>query len=75
MVHCLIFHIVALADALVSELLFFVFLIFGLTHLRTPLMLACTKHSLSVVQELVAAGANLRLQNKDGWTAFHIACR
>lgn len=38
-------------------------------------MLACAKDSLSTVQCLVGYGASLTLQNKDGWTALHIACR
>jgi L-histidine N-alpha-methyltransferase len=42
---------------------------------RTPLMLACTKDHLAVVQELVKSGASLNLVNKDGWTPFHVACR
>ena len=42
---------------------------------RTPLMLACTKGNLAVVEELVKNGASLSLVNKDGWTPFHIACR
>ncbi len=42
----------------------------------TPLMLACTKaDNLPVVAALVGAGADLTLANKDGWTAFHLACR
>ncbi len=42
----------------------------------TPLMLACTKSdNLRVVQALVAAGADVRLTNKDGWTPFHLAAR
>ncbi|XP_076325014.1 uncharacterized protein LOC143232883 isoform X3 [Tachypleus tridentatus] len=40
----------------------------------TPLMLACTKNNLSVIRALVECGANLLLQNKDGWNSFHIAC-
>ena len=44
-------------------------------HHRTPLMLACTKDSLDVVQSLVGGGAGLLLVNKDGWTPLHIACR
>ncbi|XP_065939501.1 ankyrin repeat domain-containing protein 16-like [Magallana gigas] len=42
---------------------------------ETPLMLACTKDSIEVIQELVKSGANVSLKNKDGWTPFHIACR
>ena len=38
-------------------------------------MLACSKESLAVVEELVRNGASLALVNKDGWTPFHIACR
>lgn len=41
----------------------------------TPLMLACTKNNENVVRDLVENGANLLLQNKDGWTSFHLACR
>ncbi|XP_070558988.1 ankyrin repeat domain-containing protein 16-like isoform X2 [Ptychodera flava] len=41
----------------------------------TPLMLACTKSNLRVIQELVNHGADLRLRNKDGWNCFHIAAR
>lgn len=41
----------------------------------TPLMLACTKNNLEIVQLLVSNGADVSLKNKDGWTAFHIACR
>ncbi|XP_077977693.1 ankyrin repeat domain-containing protein 16-like [Glandiceps talaboti] len=41
----------------------------------TPLMLACTKHNLNIVQELVRNGAKLTLKNKDGWNNFHIAAR
>ncbi|CAG5132852.1 unnamed protein product [Candidula unifasciata] len=41
----------------------------------TPLMLACTKRSESIVTMLLKAGADPRLRNKDGWNSFHIACR
>ncbi|XP_077868333.1 ankyrin repeat domain-containing protein 16-like [Saccoglossus kowalevskii] len=41
----------------------------------TPLMLACTKANLEVVQELIQNGANQKLRNKDGWNCFHIAAR
>ncbi|XP_055883303.1 ankyrin repeat domain-containing protein 16-like isoform X2 [Biomphalaria glabrata] len=41
----------------------------------TPLMLACTKSSLSTVQILLQTGADPCLKNKDGWNSFHIACR
>ncbi|KAH3880250.1 ankyrin repeat domain-containing protein 16-like [Dreissena polymorpha] len=41
----------------------------------TPLMLACSKVDLYVVQELVNHGANLKLKNKDGWNCFHVAVR
>ena len=44
-------------------------------YIRTPLMLACTKDNLEVVETLVSNGASLELVNKDGWTPFHIACR
>lgn len=38
-------------------------------------MLACTKSNLDIIQQLVVHGANPVLENKDGWNAFHIACR
>ena len=38
-------------------------------------MLACTKDNIDIISELVNAGANPKLLNKDGWTAFHIATR
>ncbi|XP_004605512.2 ankyrin repeat domain-containing protein 16 [Sorex araneus] len=41
----------------------------------TPLMLACAKRSLEVIQELVENGADPLLKNKDGWNSFHIASR
>ncbi|XP_063067849.1 ankyrin repeat domain-containing protein 16-like [Engraulis encrasicolus] len=41
----------------------------------TPLMMACTRRSLEVMELLLGAGASASLKNKDGWTAFHIACR
>ncbi|XP_028406323.1 ankyrin repeat domain-containing protein 16-like [Dendronephthya gigantea] len=41
----------------------------------TPLMLACTKDNMDIISELIEAGANPKLSNKDGWTAFHIATR
>ncbi|XP_033212359.1 ankyrin repeat domain-containing protein 16-like [Belonocnema kinseyi] len=44
----------------------------------TPLMLACTKRGSeanSCVQALLKANADLSIRNKDGWTAFHLACR
>ncbi|XP_049632286.1 ankyrin repeat domain-containing protein 16 [Suncus etruscus] len=41
----------------------------------TPLMLACTKGNLEVIQDLVESGANPLLKNKDGWNSFHIASR
>uniref|UniRef100_T1J5P9 WD repeat-containing protein 55 homolog n=1 Tax=Strigamia maritima TaxID=126957 RepID=T1J5P9_STRMM len=41
----------------------------------TPLMLACTKTNLNIIENLVDRGANLNLINKDGWTCLHIACR
>lgn len=46
-----------------------------LIHLRTPLMMACTKKNLEVIQDLVDHGANPLLRNKDGWNSFHIASR
>ena len=42
---------------------------------RTPLMLACTKESAATVAALLRREASLFLVNKDGWNAFHIACR
>ncbi|XP_051007398.1 ankyrin repeat domain-containing protein 16 isoform X2 [Acomys russatus] len=41
----------------------------------TPLMMACTRKNLEVIQDLVAHGANPLLKNKDGWNSFHIASR
>ncbi|XP_008943112.1 PREDICTED: ankyrin repeat domain-containing protein 16, partial [Merops nubicus] len=41
----------------------------------TPLMLACTRQNLEVIQTLVEHGANPLLKNKDGWNCFHIASR
>ncbi|XP_055209146.1 ankyrin repeat domain-containing protein 16 isoform X3 [Gorilla gorilla gorilla] len=41
----------------------------------TPLMMACTRKNLGVIQELVEHGANPLLKNKDGWNSFHIASR
>uniref|UniRef100_UPI0037E98E8D ankyrin repeat domain-containing protein 16 n=1 Tax=Semicossyphus pulcher TaxID=241346 RepID=UPI0037E98E8D len=41
----------------------------------TPLMMACTRRNLDVIQELLCHGADPALRNKDGWTSFHIACR
>ncbi|KAK1790405.1 hypothetical protein P4O66_014302 [Electrophorus voltai] len=41
----------------------------------TPLMMACTRRDLEVIQVLLNHGANPTLQNKDGWNSFHIACR
>ncbi|XP_077025623.1 ankyrin repeat domain-containing protein 16 isoform X2 [Tamandua tetradactyla] len=41
----------------------------------TPLMMACTRKNLEVIQDLVEHGANPLLQNKDGWNSFHIASR
>jgi hypothetical protein len=42
---------------------------------RTPLMLACTKDNIEIITELLKAGANPKLLNKDGWNSFHIATR
>eukprot|EP00064_Thunnus_orientalis_P005069 superscaffoldBa00000483_g5082 len=42
---------------------------------RTPLMMACTRRNLDVIQELLCHGADPALRNKDGWNSFHIACR
>lgn len=41
----------------------------------TPLMMACTRKNLEVIQDLVEYGANPLLKNKDGWNSFHIASR
>lgn len=41
----------------------------------TPLMMACTRKNLEVIQVLVEHGANPLLKNKDGWNSFHIASR
>ncbi|KGL75877.1 Ankyrin repeat domain-containing protein 16, partial [Tinamus guttatus] len=41
----------------------------------TPLMMACTKANLEVIELLVEHGANPLLKNKDGWNCFHIASR
>uniref|UniRef100_A0A8D2IGS8 Ankyrin repeat domain-containing protein 16 n=1 Tax=Varanus komodoensis TaxID=61221 RepID=A0A8D2IGS8_VARKO len=41
----------------------------------TPLMMACTRRNLEVIQVLVQRGANPLLKNKDGWNCFHIASR
>ena len=42
----------------------------------TPLMLAATKSGNdAVVAALLGGGADPALQNKDGWTAFHLAAR
>jgi len=38
-------------------------------------MLACTKHSLAMVELLINKGASVTLRNKDGWNPFHLACR
>lgn len=43
--------------------------------IRTPLMMACTRRDLGVIQDLVEHGANPLLKNKDGWNSFHIASR
>ncbi|KAK3731205.1 hypothetical protein QZH41_017738, partial [Actinostola sp. cb2023] len=41
----------------------------------TPLLLACTKSDLNVIDTLVKAGASLVQCNKDGWDCFHVAAR
>lgn len=46
-----------------------------LFSLRTPLMMACTRRNLGVILELLRYGSDPALKNKDGWNAFHIACR
>jgi ankyrin repeat protein len=38
-------------------------------------MLACTKDHLEAIAFLVNHGADLKIRNKDGWTALHIAVR
>ncbi|KAK2175961.1 hypothetical protein NP493_694g01070 [Ridgeia piscesae] len=38
-------------------------------------MLACTKTNLAVIKELVHAGSQPGLRNKDGWNTLHIASR
>ncbi|XP_031687569.1 ankyrin repeat domain-containing protein 16-like isoform X2 [Oncorhynchus kisutch] len=43
--------------------------------LRTPLMMACTRRNLGMIQELLSHEADPMLKNKDGWNSFHIACR
>uniref|UniRef100_A0A4W5RE52 Ankyrin repeat domain-containing protein 16 n=1 Tax=Hucho hucho TaxID=62062 RepID=A0A4W5RE52_9TELE len=39
----------------------------------TPLMMACTRRNLGVIQELLSHEADPTLKNKDGWNSFHIA--
>ncbi|XP_035166937.1 ankyrin repeat domain-containing protein 16, partial [Oxyura jamaicensis] len=41
----------------------------------TPLMMACTRQNLEVIEGLVEHGADPLLKNKDGWNCFHIASR
>nr|XP_061809354.1 ankyrin repeat domain-containing protein 16-like [Nerophis lumbriciformis] len=41
----------------------------------TPLMMACTRRNLNVIRVLMEHSADPFLRNKDGWNAFHIACR
>lgn len=41
----------------------------------TPLMMACTRRNLEMIQVLIQHGANPLLKNKDGWNCFHIASR
>ncbi|XP_066490396.1 ankyrin repeat domain-containing protein 16 isoform X1 [Tiliqua scincoides] len=41
----------------------------------TPLMMACTRRNLQVIQDLLQHGANPLLKNKDGWNCFHVASR
>lgn len=44
----------------------------------TPLMLACSKTSEDAgkcVQLLLKNNSNVSIRNKDGWTAFLVACR
>lgn len=41
----------------------------------TPLMLACTKQDVKVVEILLSYGADLNFVNKDGWNVLHLAAR
>eukprot|EP00041_Stephanoeca_diplocostata_P013609 m.238952 g.238952 ORF g.238952 m.238952 type:complete len:357 (+) comp19404_c0_seq1:198-1268(+) len=41
----------------------------------TPLQLACTTHSLNVVDHLLEGNASVHHKNKDGWNALHVASR
>ncbi|CAN9508087.1 unnamed protein product [Ophioblennius macclurei] len=41
----------------------------------TPLMMACTRRDLAVIEELLQHRADPALRNKDGWNCFHVACR
>ncbi|XP_045385645.1 ankyrin repeat domain-containing protein 16 isoform X3 [Lemur catta] len=50
-------------------------LYWAITGTRTPLMMACTRKNLEVIQDLVEHGASPLLKNKDGWNSFHIASR
>ena len=38
-------------------------------------MLACVKGNLEIVQYLLTKEADIYFRNKDGWNAFHLACR
>ena len=42
---------------------------------RTPLMLACSKSHIEIVERLLQYGAQVGRLNKDGWNSFHIAAR
>uniref|UniRef100_A0A8C8MJE5 Ankyrin repeat domain-containing protein 16 n=1 Tax=Oncorhynchus tshawytscha TaxID=74940 RepID=A0A8C8MJE5_ONCTS len=41
----------------------------------TPLMMACTRRNLGMIQGLLSHEADPMLKHKDGWNSFHIACR
>ena len=41
----------------------------------TPMMLAAAQNQLAAVETLIHHRASTAVVNKDGWNAFHIACR
>ena len=43
------------------------------TEGQTPLHLGCLEGNLELVKLLVKFGADVRLANRDGWNALHIA--